>query len=73
MNQLACQANDAIMQQMVSNGGGYLKKRKSLVHQCGGGTPPKSGPLEWVQSGDAVIILIYEDGSHRVLVDREGP
>ena len=70
LNQLACQANDAIMQQMVSNGVDTSKK-ENLWCTSAAVVRLKERSLEWVQSGDAVIILIYEDGSHRELVDRE--
>nr|WP_321403196.1 protein phosphatase 2C domain-containing protein [uncultured Desulfobacter sp.] len=70
LNQLACQANDAIMRQMVSNGVDTSKK-ENLWCTSAAVVRLKERSLEWVQSGDAVIILIYEDGSHRVLVDRE--
>ncbi len=70
LNQLACQANDAIMAQMVSNGVDTSKK-ENLWSTSAAVVRVKNQSLEWIQSGDAVIILIYEDGSHRVLVDRE--
>lgn len=70
LNQLACQANDAIMRQMISNGVDTSKK-ENLWCTSAAVVRLKARSLEWVQSGDAVIIFIYEDGSHRVLVDRE--
>ncbi|MCG8553547.1 MAG: protein phosphatase 2C domain-containing protein [Desulfobacterales bacterium] len=70
LNQLACQANDAIMRQMISNGVDTSKK-ENLWCTSAAVVRLKGESLEWIQSGDAVIILIYEDGSHRVLVDRE--
>ena len=70
LNQLACQANDAIMAQMVSNGVDTSKK-ENLWCTSAAVVRLKNQSLEWIQSGDAVIILIYEDGSHKVLVDRE--
>lgn len=70
LNQLACQANDAIMRQMVSNGVDTSKK-ENLWCTSAAVIRLKTRSLEWVQSGDAVILLIYEDGKHKVLVDRE--
>lgn len=70
LNQLACQANDAIMAQMVFNGVDTSRK-ENLWSTSAAVVRLKDQSLEWVQAGDAVIILIYEDGSHRVLVDRE--
>jgi serine/threonine protein phosphatase PrpC len=70
LNQLACQANDAIMKQMVSNGVD-ISKKENLWCTSAAVVRLKDQSLEWVQSGDAVIILIYDDGSHKVLVDRE--
>ncbi|WP_020586028.1 protein phosphatase 2C domain-containing protein [Desulfobacter curvatus] len=70
LNQLACQANDAIMAQMISNGVDTSRK-ENLWCTSAAVVRLKEQSLEWIQSGDAVIILIYEDGSHRVLVDRE--
>ncbi|WP_321418214.1 protein phosphatase 2C domain-containing protein [uncultured Desulfobacter sp.] len=70
LNQLACQANDAIMKQMLSNGVDTSRK-ENLWCTSAAVVRLKDQSLEWIQSGDAVIILIYEDGTHRVLVDRE--
>nr|WP_319395727.1 hypothetical protein [uncultured Desulfobacter sp.] len=70
LNQLACQANDAIMRQMVSNGVD-ISKKENLWSTSAAVVRLKARSIEWVQSGDAVIILIYEDGSHRELVERE--
>jgi serine/threonine protein phosphatase PrpC len=70
LNQLACQANDAIMKQMVTNGVD-ISKKENLWCTSAAVVRLKEQSLEWVQSGDAVIILIYEDSSHKVLVDRE--
>lgn len=66
----ACQANDAIMAQMVSNGVDTSRK-DNLWSTSAAVVRLKEQSLEWIQSGDAVIILIHNDGSHRVLVDRE--
>ena len=70
LNQLACQANDAIMAQMVSNGVDTSKK-ENLWCTSAAVVRLKDQSLEWVQTGDAVIIFIYEDGSHKVMVDRK--
>jgi serine/threonine protein phosphatase PrpC len=70
LNKLACQANDAIMKQMVTNGVD-ISKKENLWCTSAAVVRLKEQSLEWVQSGDAVIILIYEDSSHKVLVDRE--
>ena len=57
LNQLAFQANDAIMQQMISNGVDTSKK-ENLWCTSAAVVRLKDRSLEWVQSGDAVIILI---------------
>ncbi|MBP9598484.1 MAG: protein phosphatase 2C domain-containing protein [Desulfobacter sp.] len=70
LNQLAFQANDAIMAQMISNGVD-TSRTENLWSTSAAVVRIKAQSLEWVQAGDAVIILIYENGSHRVLVNRE--
>jgi hypothetical protein len=58
------------MKQMVTNGVD-ISKKENLWCTSAAVVRLKEQSLEWVQSGDAVIILIYDDGSHKVLVDRE--
>lgn len=67
---LASQANDEIMQQMVAHGVDVSTK-ENLWSTSAAVVRLKQDSLEWVQTGDAVILLIYEDESYKVLVDRE--
>ena len=67
---LACQANCEIMNEML-NRGVDISRKENLWSTSAAVVRIQDETLEWVQTGDAVIILIYEDGSHKVLVDRE--
>ena len=67
---LACQANREIMAQMLRNGVN-ISKKENLWSTSAAVIRIKNQHLEWVQAGDAVAILIYDDGSHKVLVERE--
>lgn len=70
LTRLASQANDEIMQQMVSRGVDVSQK-ENLWSTSAAVVRLKEDRLEWVQTGDAVILLIYEDGSYKALVDRD--
>ena len=67
---LARKANQEIMDQMLARGVD-ISQKENLWSTSAAVVRIKEQDLEWVQTGDAVIILVYEDGSHRVLVDRE--
>ncbi len=70
LTRLASQANDEIMQQMVLRGVDVSRK-ENLWSTSAAVVRLKEDTLEWVQTGDAVILLIYEDGTYKALVDRE--
>ena len=70
LTRLACQANREIMTQMLHNGVN-ISKKENLWSTSAAVIRIKNQHLEWVQSGDAVIIIVYDDGSHKVLVERE--
>ncbi|WDP88974.1 MAG: protein phosphatase 2C domain-containing protein [Desulfobacter sp.] len=70
LKQLACEANDKIMDQMVRHGVN-VTRRENLWSTSAAVVRIKDRQLEWIQTGDAFIILIHGDDSHRVLVDRE--
>ena len=70
LSRLARQANREIMDQMVKNGVDVTRK-ENLWSTSAAVVRIKTDGLEWVQTGDAMIILVYENGSHKVLVDRE--
>lgn len=67
---LARQANREIQAQMVRNGVN-ISKKEDLWSTSAAVVRIKGKNLEWVQAGDAVILLLYNNGSHKVLVDRE--
>ncbi|SMD10216.1 Protein phosphatase 2C [Desulfocicer vacuolatum DSM 3385] len=70
LTHLACQANREIMGKMLQNGVN-ISKKENLWSTTAAVVRVKKESLEWVQIGDAVIILIYEDGSHKVLANQE--
>ena len=70
LHRLACDANKKIMDKMVRHGVN-ISKRENLWSTSAAVVRIKEECLEWIQAGDAVILLVYKDGSHRVLVDRE--
>ncbi len=70
LGQLARKANQEIMNQMIRHGVD-ISRKESLWSTSAAVVRVKERVLEWVRTGDAVILLVYEDGSHRVLADRE--
>ena len=70
LRHLACQANREIMTQMLRNGVN-ISRQEDLWSTSAAVVRIQNKNLEWVQAGDAVIILVYNDGSHKVLVERE--
>lgn len=70
LKNLARQANAEIMSQMLQNGVN-ISKEENLWSTSAAVIRIKNKILEWVQAGDAVILLVHSDGSHKALVDRE--
>lgn len=66
---LARQANKEILTQMIRNGVN-ISKKENLWSTSAAVVRIKENKLEWVQTGDAVILLIYKDGTHKVLANR---
>jgi serine/threonine protein phosphatase PrpC len=66
LKRLAREANREIMDQMVRNGVN-ISRKENLWSTCAAVVRIKKQTLEWVQTGDAVIIVVYKDGSHKVL------
>jgi serine/threonine protein phosphatase PrpC len=67
---LAKTANQSIHRHMVRHGVD-LTRKENLWSTSAAVARIKDNTLEWVQTGDAQIILIYQDNTHEVLVDRE--
>ena len=67
---LAHTANQSIHQHMIRHGVD-LTRKENLWSTSAAVVRIKDDTLEWVQTGDAQIILIYQDNTHEVLVDRE--
>lgn len=66
---LAINANNAIHRKMTSFGVD-CSRREALWSTSAAVVRIKNNDLEWLQAGDATIILIREDGSHSVLVNQ---
>lgn len=67
---LAHTANQSIYRHMVRHGVD-LTRKENLWSTSAAVVRIQGNTLEWVQTGDAQIILIYQDDTHEVLVDRE--
>ncbi|MEX1301716.1 MAG: hypothetical protein AB1Z38_07920 [Desulfotignum sp.] len=67
---LAHTANRSIHRHMVRHGVD-LSRKENLWSTSAAVVRIRDNTLEWVQTGDAQIILIYHDNTHEVLVDRE--
>ncbi len=67
---LAGSANEAIGRRMIRNGVDRTRK-EHLWSTSAAVIRIKGDCLEWVQTGDANIVLIFHDHSHRVLVDQD--
>ena len=63
-------ANTAILEKMKKNGVN-LNCPEQIWSTSAAVVRIKDNELEWFQTGDSYILLIHEDGSHRVLVDQE--
>jgi serine/threonine protein phosphatase PrpC len=70
LDRLAQNANMEIFNQMT-NHGVDVSKRENLWSTSAAVVRIKEDMLEWVQAGDAVIVLLYKDHSHKVLVEQE--
>ncbi len=70
LTRLARQANREIMAQMLQNGVN-ISRKENLWSTSAAVVRIKENRLEWIQTGDAVILLIYGDGFHKVLANRE--
>jgi serine/threonine protein phosphatase PrpC len=70
LTRLARQANREIMSQMVRNRVD-ISKKENLWSTSAAVVRIDGNRVEWVQTGDAVSILLYADGSHKVLVARK--
>ncbi|MFO7913397.1 MAG: hypothetical protein R6V15_14650 [Desulfotignum sp.] len=68
---LAHTANQSIHQHMVRHGVDLTRKENLWSTSAAVVRIQDNHTLEWVQTGDAQIILIYHDNTHEVLVDRE--
>lgn len=64
---LALRANTAIFEEMISKGVDVGKKENLWSTSAAVGRV-ENGRFDWVQSGDSLILVIYEDGSHALLI-----
>lgn len=67
---LARGANQEIYNQMLSHGVN-LSKKENLWSTSTAVVRIKDDRLEWVQTGDCFIILVFKDNSHKVLVEKQ--
>ncbi|WP_300668758.1 protein phosphatase 2C domain-containing protein [Desulfoluna sp.] len=65
--ELADKANTAILREMVSKGVD-VKKKEHLWSTSAAVGRVEDGMFDWVQSGDSLILVIYEDHTHELLV-----
>ena len=68
--ELAKAANKAINDEMISHGVN-LSARESLWSTSAAVVRLRKKGLEWIQTGDSFIILIYRDNSYRILTQRD--
>lgn len=68
--QLGCEANHAILSKMLAHKVD-LSRRQSLWSTSAAVVRLHDNKMEWLQTGDAYIIIIYNNGSHKILVERE--
>ncbi|MFH2045505.1 MAG: protein phosphatase 2C domain-containing protein [Pseudomonadota bacterium] len=67
---LAKEANNSILYEMKSHGVNLLA-RENLWSTSAAVVRIKDKRMEWIQTGDSFIILIYTDNSYKVLTKRE--
>lgn len=65
--ELTQKANTAILTEMVAEGVDVSKKENLWSTSMAVGRV-KNGRFDWVQSGDSLILVIYEDHTHELLV-----
>ena len=70
LTRLARQANQQIRSRMIRHKVNVSEKENLWSTSAAVVRVTETG-LEWVQTGDSVILLIYRDGSHKVLADPE--
>ena len=68
--ELAKGANQAIYRRMLDHGVD-LTRKENLWSTSAAVIRIKDNMLEWVQTGDAYIILIFNDNTHKVLVEQD--
>lgn len=68
LKDLTCQANSAIYDEMATRGIDTSEKI-NLWSTSAAVVRIEKDSFEWVQTGDSLILAIYEDNSYRVLVD----
>ncbi|MFO7749277.1 MAG: protein phosphatase 2C domain-containing protein [Desulfobacteraceae bacterium] len=68
--ELANGANQAIYSRMIRHGVD-LTRKENLWSTSAAVIRIQGNTLEWVQTGDAYIILIFNDNTHQVLVEQE--
>ena len=68
--ELARGANKAIYRRMMEHGVD-LSRKENLWSTSAAVIRIKDNMLEWVQTGDAYIILIFHDNTHKVLAEQE--
>lgn len=64
---LASKANTAIQKKMVAKGVNVARK-ENRWSTCAAVGRIENDTFHWVQSGDSLILVIYDDGSHALLV-----
>ncbi len=70
LSHLGAQANQAILSEMKQKNIDFSQRHK-LWSTSAAVVRVKKNSIEWFQTGDAHIILLYKDGSHKVLVERD--
>jgi len=68
--QLGCQANHAILSKMMTHKVD-LSRRQGLWSTSAAVVRLHKDKIEWLQTGDSYIIVLYKNGSHKILVERE--
>lgn len=70
LDNLGRTANTAILEKMKAHGVN-LNRPEQIWSTSAAVVRIKNNELEWFQTGDSYILLIHEDGSHKVLVDQD--
>ena len=69
LTRLGRSANSAILERMVQSGV-RLNRPEQIWSTSAAVVRLHPGEVEWFQTGDAQILLLYGDGSHKILADR---